>query len=300
MKKLSYLFIAIILGGLTIMSSCKKDENNDGPPTLLFDTGTDYVSGDFIADTNQNIKIGVRAASNAESGNKLSNLKVQRVFNNTPFVVLDTNINTTVFNLDILTNARLTEGDENWIFRITDKGGQYAEKSFIITTEFKVIPIYTYTDKLLGSYDAPEGSSFASASGIVYLMVDAKANSEKVDWMYSYGTNDTVHAAIMAPSDALADHFFGANMNDFATRNATVFGKVTGVNWDDINDGNQIRAYTTNLTETNVRLLQVGDVIAFITDTNKPEFAGKHGLIKITNIVTGGDGDITFDVKVEE
>ncbi len=300
MKKLSYLFIAVILGGLTIMSSCNKDDDTDGPPTLLFDTGTDYVSGDFIADTNQVLKIGVRAAANAESGNKLTNLHVQRVFNNTPFVVLDTNINTTVFNLDIVTNARLTEGDEKWIFKLTDKGGQSTEKSFIITTEYNPIPIYTYTDKLLGSYDAAEGSSFASATGAVYLMVDAKANSEKVDWMYSYGTDDTVHAAIMAPSDALADHFFGANMNDFATRNATVFGKVTGVNWDDITDGHQIRAYTTNLTKTNVRLLQVGDVIAFITDPNKPEFAGKHGLIKIKSILEGGAGDITFDVKVEE
>lgn len=303
MRKLSYLMIAVILAGFAVMTSCNDDDddvNPDLPPSLFFDEGTDYIHENTAVDTNQTLIFGIRASKNQTSNAKLTNVKVERVFNNQPAVAFDTNINVDVFNIDLISNARDTEGDERWIFTVTDKDGEKVQKDIVVTTEFQVIPIYQYSDKVLGSYDATEGSSFASADGTVYMMSQAKLNSEKVDWMYSYGTGDTAHAVLMAPSDALADYFFQQNMDDFDTRNATVFKKVSGVDFDNITDGNQIRQYTSDLTETNVKLLQVGDVVAFITDTDKPSFAGKHGLIKITDIVVGGGGTITFDVKVEE
>jgi len=310
MKRLQFFLFAVIIGSLTVFTSCKSDNNDDDnmnlEPTLNFTGGAGFISDDATVESKEIFKIGVTAFSNTTSGEKLENFKVTAIANNNPVpdFAVDSNFSAESFqwqNQYTIEVTGTTAVDVNFIFRITDKDGKYIEKNITVTVEPAGNPIYEYTDKVMGSYNAAEGSSFASADGNTYNMQNAQANSAKIDWMYSYGNTDK--ASLFAPSDALAVYFFGENnMNAFATKNDTKFKVVTEtVDWNNIIDDSQILVYTASgVTATGLTDLQVGDVIAFITDADKPEFAGKHGLIRILAFETNNAGTITFDVKVQQ
>lgn len=309
MKRLSFLLVAVILGSMTVLTSCKSDDNDDDnvnlEPTLNFVGGAEFISEDATVESDEAFKFGVNCFSNTTSGAKLTNFKITAIANNNPIpeFAVDTNFSADDFQNQFLytvTNSGTAAVDVNFIFKITDKDGQYTEKNIHVTVEPGGGPIYEYNDALMGSYNSTEGSSFASADGTTYNMDNAQTNSAKIDWMYSYGNTD--FASFFAPSDDLADKFFGTNMDEFDTRNETKFKLVTEtVDWDNIVDDSQILMYTASgVTETGLTDLQVGDVIAFITDPDKPEFANKHGLIKILSYEENNGGTVTFNVKVQQ
>lgn len=307
MKKLSYLFIAVILAGLTILSGCNKDNDDDDnvnlDPVLEFIGGVDFISQDVTKMANAILRFGIRCESNTTSGKKLTNFKLTVVYNNVPTVLHDSTFNEFSYNMDYEINPPHPVGEHNFIFRVTDTEGKYQERSIIVTIEPAGGLIYEYNDGFLGSYASDDGSSFAAADGTTYDMTNAIANSGMIDWMYSFGASAENQAVFMAPADNLAVEFFGeTNMNAFATRNETKFKKVTEtVDWDNIVDDVKIVELTASGVDyTAIKQLAVGDIIAFITDPNKSTFAGKKGLIKVIAITTGGDGDITFEVKVQQ
>jgi hypothetical protein len=159
-------------------------------------------------------------------------------------------------------------------------------------------PINEYTDKILGSYDANEGSSFASIDGTVYSWSDATNNSQKIDFIYFYGaTND---ATLAAPNDTDAESVF-SGLSDWATQNATKFGttELSAEDFDAVDDHLEIVDVATDLTETKINKLSVDDVIAFETASTSSH-PSKKGLIKVNDITTGSDGTITIAVKVEQ
>mgnify|MGYP000568354714 CR=1 FL=1 len=62
----------------------------------------------------------------------------------------------------------------------TDKKDNQKTSNFEITVKESGDSINTYSDKILGSYTASEGSSFASTDGTVYQLSEAASNSEEV------------------------------------------------------------------------------------------------------------------------
>jgi hypothetical protein len=258
-------------------------------PTINFLGGAGYTSTDKTISVGSDVKIGITAQSGSA---KLSGLKITATHNNIPQELLDTTFSSDTFTRDyIITIDNL--GDTRLTFTISDKDGGSAEASLVITA---VGAISTYTQKILGSYDnSTYGSSFASADGTVYKIKDARDNSTKVDWLYFYGV--TNQATLAAPDDADAATIFdGTNgLQTWAKLNATRFRIVTeGAVWDNISTAADIETYATNTTLTKANMLEVGDIVAFRTE------AGKLGLIKVTEIVSGGAGTITYDVKVQQ
>jgi hypothetical protein len=302
MKKLSYLFVAFVLTGLMFIASCSKDSNDPTPidvtPVVSFKGGTGYTSVDALLIVNEEFKVGITAFSNATSNAKLTKFTITRTVNNIPETVLDSTINTTSLNIDIIATANSQVGTERWSYKVTDKDGKSTEKAINITTKTGSSPIISYTQKVLGSYNnATIGSSFASSNGNVYKLDEAKTNAALIDWLYFYGV--TNFATIAAPDDTDAGTLFNNATNGlqtWAVKNPTRFKKVTAiVNWDTITDDAIIVEQTGyGVVLTKVNNLAVGNVLAFITA------AGKKGLIKVTEIVTGSDGSITYDVKVQE
>lgn len=308
MKKLNLFLLALVVGSISFMTACQDDDDDvvvDLTPTLNFVGGSDYVSESTTLETGEEFKVGINASSNSNSNADLANFKITRVFNNNPQVVYDTTLNTGNFSVDIITNAQPAEGTERWIFRITDEDGEFEEKDFIITTEASANPIISYSQTTLGSWDANIGSSFASLDGSVYQLSEAKVNSAKVDIMYYWDADVNENASIVAPVDAVAAIVFSNatyGVATWQTRNDTRLKIVEDVVvWADITDDTEIVNLTsTGMDATLVQGLQVGDIVAFETDPAKPDFAGKKGLIRITEINAGADGTITFDVKVQE
>lgn len=295
MKKINVFLSIVLVTGAAFITSCNDTTEGDTQPVINFVGGAGYISEDATLKAGELFQVGITALSNTTSNAKLSNIRIVRTFNNVPFTVLDSTINTDSYQLTFETVAYPEAGVERWTFTVTDKDGESSEIFFNITTTGGGA-ITTYTQKMLGSYDnSAYGSSFASADGTVYFIADAKANAAKVDWLYFYGVSNG--ATIAAPDDAAAATIFNSATNGLQTwsvRNNTRFGLTSGITWGDVSDDALIVGAATGVSNSKANQLAVGNIVAFKTS------AGKMGLIKVTDIVASGDGTITYDVKVQQ
>jgi hypothetical protein len=300
MKKTLLIPAALMIFGAAFLSSCSKSEDNTPaptPPTINFVAKSGFITGDATMTVGSTFKVSLAAFPNTTSGSKLASLKVTRVFQNNPYVALDTTFSLSSLSVDLTATANPNVGQEKWYYRVTDKSGQYAEVSLTITTTSAAGPINSFGMKILGAQSATAGSSFASIDGSVYTLAEAKANQAKVDLMYYYG--DTDFATIAAPDDAHALTVFTNAVNGlgtWTTKNDTRFKLVTNaINWDAITDDAVIVQETASgVTESRITNLISGKYLAFITAS------GKKGMIKIESITTGQTGSVTISVKVQQ
>jgi len=297
MKRLFFFMAAILLASFTFFTSCTEDADPvDLPPTMSFLTADTLVSANTTLTINEAFYVGVNAIANTTSNSKIQSLRVTRIFNNQ--IVGDDTFPYNDANLSaIITFSGLTEaGTENIDFTVTDKDGQSTKKSLQITYEDASTPIMTFAMNILGSYDSPTGSSFASIDGTVYSQAEAFANQAAIDFLYWWGASTS--ATLGAPDDENANLVFtGVNgLPNWTTKNATRFQTttLTAAEFDAIDNGMVLETNATGSDQTRIPSLAVDHVIAFITVT------GKHGLIKVTEIVSGAAGEITIDVKVQE
>ena len=301
MKKLSILVMSFLLiSASSLLTSCSKDDSTnptDVKPVVNFKGGATYTSVDASFPVGSEFKVGIVASSNVSSGAKLVKFTVIRTFNNLPSTAIDTVLNTTAFNVDIIATTRSVVGTERWTYTITDKDNQVVELSLNITTQQVYGPLTEFTMKVLGAQKTITGSSFASIDGTVYGLADAKTNAGKIDWLYFYGATNL--ATLAAPIDADAAIVFSDPLNGVATwsvRNATKFKKVTDqITWSAItNDSALIALTSSGVTNTKVNSLSKNDILAFITAS------GKKGIIRVDDITTSESGQITISVKVQQ
>lgn len=202
--------------------------------------------------------------------------------------------------VDLYEDVMEEAGTYSYVFVVTDKDGMQDTKTIVVTVKEPVIEptIKTYTDKVLGADDNPTvGSSFASADGSIYLLADAKTNSNKVDFVYFYGAENL--ATLAAPSNSDAQTVY-ASIGTWTTQNATVFGTttITAAQFDAITTDTEIVAAATGLSATKANELAVDDVIAFETASTSA-YASKKGLIKVVELSASKTGSITIEVKVQ-
>jgi hypothetical protein len=302
MRKLNYLLGLIILTGL-VFASCSKDEDPN-PPTINFKggthvgTGMEYIDGDVTLSVASQFMVGITASSASDAN--LKNIKVVRDFENVITITqFDSTFNASNFAIDIIFLAYPTAGTEVWTFTATDKNDKQTSISFTITTEEISSGIIEYNDKLLGSHQSSNGSSFASFDGSVYSLADAKANADKVDFLYFYGATNL--ATIAAPDDATAATvFFDATngLQTWSVLNNTRFTltDMTPEEYNGVLNSASLIVIVNNAnpTESKVNQLAVDDVVAFKTA------AGKYGMFIVTNLVEGAAGDIEISVKIED
>ena len=297
------MIAAILLAVITIFSSCKK-KDEPAPPNVLFSfaltDGGGFVSGDVTLKTGEQFKVGITAF--AGTGNTLTRFEVIRKIDK-PSYVLDSTLNSTSLNFDFLGIANDEVIEENWRFKITQSNGDTLEKTFVVTTEPSMGPIYTYDQRILGAFENANGSSFASSDGTIYDIPDAKVNAAKIDWLYYYGTAD--FATLASPDDDGAAHVFtdggtyenpGPNaLLNWSPRNATRFITILyTVDWDAIETDTQLFLLTQGATETMANSLKPGYFVAFVTAN------GKRGIIRINAVNAGEAGEIDISVKVQQ
>lgn len=297
MKKLTSLFLSIILVGITFIMSCSKssDTTTNGP-VIHFVAGAGYTSGDQTVQITTPLKFGITATA---GDSKLKRFFVQRTFKGKTTTEKDSSFSANAFNYDLYTSAQGADGQESWVFTIFDNNGGSAAVSLIITTTLPAAsgPIFTYTTKILGAQTNNLGSSFASANGTVYKLDAAKINCATVDWVYFYGAVNL--ATLCAPSDPNAASVYNDPTNGVGTwsvRNATVFKEVTdAINWPNItNDSIIVVQNQSGVTLPFINNLSIGKILAFKTA------AGKKGMIQVTALTPDATGTITINVKVQQ
>ncbi len=301
MKKISFIALFAAVIGMTIMSSCKKDDEH-AAPSITFSNGTSQEL-DFVAAGADSINVlfSVSVAADAEIETFVITQKVTDLQGGVTPTTYDATTTdgfkgetakTYYFDKWFYVTDFTSATKYDYEFVVTDKDAQSYSLTYSVTmkTQAQAGQINTYT-VTLGSYNSSTGSSFASSNGTVYNWADATTNSQLIDFVYYYGA--TNNATIAAPDDADAGTVF--DFSNWATKNATRFGIVTGVTFSDITDDTEIVANESAATASAVTTLSVGNVVEFKTA------AGKYGMFVVSAINgTTSSGTIDITVKVQQ
>jgi hypothetical protein len=299
MKKLNLLFTLMVVALLGVMTSCEEESTDPQPPTLDFKGGANYIAQDATVDIGSDFVIGINVASNAETEAELTNVTVERIFDNVPQTVIDTTFdkNVTSFSADVTFETQSSEGEERIVFTAEDEDGESVTKEIKITYESSPEPINTYSAVLMGAQsNLTTGSFLNSHTGDVSLQDAAEANSGDIDVIYYFGS--TNNATLTAPDDATVNGGSGnlSLAESFTTKNATRFNTNPGVSeseFDAMTDDETIITLS-DFSASKVTQLGVGEVIAFETAD------GKKGLIKVSDLEDGASGSIEIHVKVQQ
>jgi len=181
----------------------------------------------------------------------------------------------------------------------TDKENQTSAKVFTINFTPGGEAIDEFTAILLGAQKTSDPSCLDLHTGDTYHISDNEAadNSSVIDLLYYYGSSN--NATFAAPDDATVNggsgDFNWTGGDEWSTTNSTKFGvsSVTAAEFDAMEDDLVIQDIS-GLSASKLTNLSVDDVLSFEAAD------GKKGLIKVTNLQTGGDGSITIEVKIQQ
>ncbi|MDX9696812.1 MAG: hypothetical protein RBT49_13565 [Bacteroidales bacterium] len=293
MKTIKLLFIGLAVLSLGLFTSCEDDELATGPTIEFF--GGEYIA----ANTQVSVDSTYTFKWTVTKGSADLDQFTIRVGNQDWIGYPKTDIDEDIYTAMQSFNSSGT-GETTYTFIATDEDGLTATKNITITAVANSGPIDTYTDKILGSYDATEGSSFASVDGSVMTSSQALANSDAVDFVYWYGASALATLSAPSTNDAL-DIYPG--IANWSTKNETLMAltTLTATEFDAIvNDAAIVTASSALGTVKKVNDLAVGDVVVFQTAATS-ENASKKGLLKVVAITgTGGTGTIEIEVKVQQ
>jgi len=122
-----------------IFISCKKEGTEEVPadttPSLIFMSGTEYVSSDTTLEVNEFFKVGVMGSKNPNSSINIATFKVVREFEGAIEVVHEENdIGEPNLFWESNEGTNSEVGEEKWTFTIKDYNGITKEISLLITT----------------------------------------------------------------------------------------------------------------------------------------------------------------------
>lgn len=134
MKKALTAFIAIIL---ILTGACKKETDAHIPPELSFKTGAGYTSGDATINQSDSVLVGVVITKKEDD---LRTLNISYAYDGATSSTTSINYIMTAaeyggYNHDFWIRSRNQAGSEKWIFTVTDRDGNLAQKSFTLTVQ---------------------------------------------------------------------------------------------------------------------------------------------------------------------
>jgi len=303
MRKISFIALFAAVIGMTMMSSCSKDETH-ATPTITLDpsatsTELDFTAGDSV------VAFSARVQAEGEIETFTINEVVTNLQGGTTSSAYD-GATTGTFSGETdktydfnktFTPADFTSATQYaYTFSVTDKDDQSYSITYTVTqnTGTQAGAIDTYTAVLMGAQSSTTGSYYDVSTNTVYNQSGADANQAAIDFVHYYGSANA--STICAPSDATVGGGSGnlTMCQSWSTRNATKFGKTSGVTWSGVTDDTQIVAHESDATSTIVNQLAVGDIVEF------KNADGKYGMFKVGSVDTDASGSITIGVKVQQ
>ena len=294
MKKIKFLAL-IMLAGALVFTSCKKDDEETATalPTITFQNGNNSL--EFTGTENIDVNIDFTAEAKVSTF-KLTFLGDSLIDKTDDYKGKTSGTwrferSSTEINADI---AASSDGTVKYVFTLVDKDNNTKSAIYTVTTPAQAGAIKSYTAVLMGAQSNNAGSYYDVSENNVYTQDNADANPELIDFVHYYGS--THKSTVCAPNDATVNGGSG-NLDlytNWATKNATLYGVVTGVDFSAITDDTEIVAHKSDATASITDQLAVGTVVEFKT------VDGKFGMFKVTAVETDDSGSITIDVKVQE
>ena len=282
--------IAAIVAVSTVFVSCGKDDDVDPASISFANVSNDKVTLDKGA-TSYTVTAQITSIENLKS------VKVSRKVGSTT-----SQVGSTVTKFDNKTSYTLVETITNItedceITVTVDNGTETARTLTIIYTEPDPEPDYgdikSYTAVLMGAQNSTTGSSYATSNNTVYTVSQVLANADKIDMIYFYQDGGNL-AEIFSPKSTNASTL--NTIKDMNPKRDTKFKKITmsEADFNAIEDDGKIVEVATELTESVVTKLEIGNVVAFVTDDDR------LGLFRVSALTTGASGTVTINVKVQE
>ncbi|MCD6332361.1 MAG: hypothetical protein J7L89_03725 [Bacteroidales bacterium] len=279
-----------LLAVLSLTCSCHKEK---GTLSITFSKDDPFVYQDKMVGLGDTVR--VRLVMEWNGSELLHLLEVTVNDQQVQAAILDVES----ANFD-LTMEKGPEDEEVWKFVLTDAGGYKATLTLTLTLDpnsgFGQIKYY---ESLTLGAQANTGRAgfFSVSSGTLYNLLSAFQNQSEVDLLCYYDENDKM--VLSSPGANLDQSVFQGLQNVvlWPTRNTTYFIKTTMTTTDFdqvVHDGPIREAYTNNDPKRKAKKLAVDDIYAFKLNN------GKLGLLKVTAVTNGIDGEVTFSLKAQQ
>jgi hypothetical protein len=288
-KTLSFLTAIAFIS--VLFTSCSKDEEVLGGPTVNFIATTGYTSSDVTVLYQDTVLVGITAVSNGSD-----NIKQVKITANEE-LLKDTVISQPQFELSI-NIVKGVAATETWKFEVIDVAGHSTIKTLVLS---RVNLINSYNVLLLGAQDNPTDPSFLSTSdGQRYMQAQAFENQAKID-MFCFYENTASHQNMMtlaSPGSNITGIFTGTTSpENYTVKNITFFVKtaLTATQFDAITTDEAIlTAFDNDNKFKKAKQLAVGEVYAIKVQS------GKYGLFKVTNVTGTETGTLEFTLKMQK
>ncbi len=307
MRKIKFLLFSVLLAGAAF-TSCSPEELIDVPEidkpvvTVFKVLDGQNVAITSINNTNagEEMPVIVRFDMGAQK-NRLEKIKITTTIGTQSFVVLDSALNTGIFNrgdkmFERKYNIAVGQTISKMTFEAIDSKGLVGSTTVTITPKGSVSPNVNRTVLLAGQVNkiANYGGFYSVSLAKDYKLKDAVTNAPYIDFMYYFGETDKATLAPISDSRLLEVGKVNEYIPEFVQRNATQFAPAAQSNWD-ANSGKGLLP-TTGFIAVGQKNLAKGNVLAFKTQL------GLNGLILVNEIlgskIDGSDRAIAITVKV--
>jgi hypothetical protein len=306
MRKIKFLLFSVLLAGAAF-TSCSPEELIDVPEidkpvvTVLNSLNASITS---INNTNagEQAPVTVRFDMGAKK-NRLERIKITTTIGTQSFVVLDSALNTGIFNrgdkmLERKYNIAVGQTISKMTFEAIDSKGVVGSTTVTITPKGSVSPKVERVVLLAGQLNtaANYGGFYSVAVDKSFKIDDAVTNAQYIDFVYYFGKENA--ATISPVSDPIFSKYVGGvyvgpadyekPIAMFVVKNATLFAPATA---DNYTSG---KLPTTTFVSEGQTNLAVGNYRAFKT------VLGQNGIFKVVSLAgtDGSNRSITLDVKV--
>lgn len=147
--------------------------------------------------------------------------------------------------------------------------------------------------------NATTGGFYSVSENKVYTQDNAFQNQGVIDILCFYEEANGNNIAIASPGAGISGIFTGDSApENWTTQNTTYYTKTTLTveQFDALEETDQliVTSYDTANAYRKAKNLLVNDIYAFKTQ------AEAYGLFKVTEVVQGADGSVTYEVKVKK
>jgi hypothetical protein len=171
--------------------------------------------------------------------------------------------------------------------------------AFIVTSCKKDEGSTVKTVKIGAQANAGTGGFYSVTENKVYMMDAAAQNQAMIDILCFYEEANSNNIAISSPGAGITGIFTGNSApENWTTQNTTYYTKtaLTTAQFDALAETDQliVTSFDTANAYRKAKDLKIDDIYSFKTQ------AEAYGLFKVTEVVQGADGSVTYEVKVKK